>query len=219
MIPDNIKWEYLTWSYTEQLIVDRESDSIEHIQRIRHGCTITRKYQVEEGVSNLLDNLEADSLFDCIEGPPGDVVDNPNESKDYVIAIDFKKNPQRVINGSFDKNGLPLDWPKFAEDILNFMQFYGSGEILDPSVYRKAKRREGEYMFCSVEFNEGGKSYFYISEDDTIESGDFVIVPVGKDANTAVAEVIDIEYYSMERAPFPIEKVKHIIRKCSSDGV
>lgn len=93
------------------------------------------------------------------------------------------------------------------------MRFYGWGEILDPSVYRKFKRRAGEYMFCSVEFNEGGKRYYYISEDDTIEVGDFVIVPVGMDAHTATVEVVDIEYFSEENAPFPIEKAKYIIRK------
>ncbi|HOJ12192.1 MAG TPA: hypothetical protein PK733_16605 [Clostridiales bacterium] len=66
-------------------------------------------------------------------------------------------------------------------------------------------------MFCSVEFTEGGKSYYYISDDDTIEVGDLVIVPVGKDEHTATVEVVNIEYFSEEKAPFPIEKAKHII--------
>lgn len=209
--PDDAEWDYVTWDYTEQLIVDRESESIEHIQNIGTGCTITRKYQVEEGVSSLLNDLDADSLFENIEGNPPDVLDNPNESKDYTITVNFKKKPQLVIKGSFDKNGLPNDWPEFAGDIFNFMRFYGLGEILDPSVYSKAKRRAGEFMFCSVEFTEGGKSYYYISDDDTIEVGDLVTVPAGKDEHTATVEVVNIEYFSEEKAPLPIEKAKHII--------
>ncbi|MEA5135580.1 MAG: hypothetical protein VB035_05515 [Candidatus Fimivivens sp.] len=40
---------------------------------------------------------------------------------------------------------------------MNFMCFYGMGDILNPSVYRKAKRKSSDYIFCSVEFEEGGK--------------------------------------------------------------
>ncbi|MDQ0155453.1 hypothetical protein [Robertmurraya andreesenii] len=203
----------ITWEYSEQLVIDRETETIEHILQIGSGCVVTRKYQVEEGVSSFLDDLDADTLFESIEGNPPDVIKNSNETKDYTIKIDFKRKPQSVIKGTYDRNGLPKDWPEFANDIYNFMRFYGWGEILDPSVYRKFKRRAGEYMFCSVEFNEGGKRYYYISEDDTIEVGDFVIVPVGMDAHTATVEVVDIEYFSEENAPFPIEKAKYIIRK------
>lgn len=216
-VPPSENVDTVTWDYSEQLVIDRETETIEHIQRIGSGCVVTRKYQVEEGVSSFLDDLDADTLFEYIEGNPTDVVENPNETKDYTIRIDFKKNPHRVIKGSYDKNGLPKDWQEFADDIFNFMRFYGLGEILDPSVYRKAKRRASEYMFCRVEFNEGGKNYYYISDDDTIEVGDFVIVTAGKDAHTVIVEVVDIEYFSEEDAPFPIEKTKHIIRKCNDD--
>jgi len=210
-VPDDVRWEYITQDYTEQLIVDRESNSIEYIQRIGSDCIITRKYQVREGVYSLLDDMDADLLFENIEGNPTDVVDNANETKEYTITIDFKKKPQRVIKGSFDKNGLPKDWPEFAGDIFDFMRFYDLGEILDTTVYSKAKHRAGEYMFCSVKLNEGGKNYYYISDDDTIEVGDFVIVPVGNYENTFIVEVVNIEYFSEEKAPFPIEKTKHII--------
>jgi hypothetical protein len=207
----------VTWDYTEQLVVDRGAESIEHIQRVGSSCIVTHKYQVEEGVSSFLDSLDAESLFENIEGNPPDVVENPNETKDYVITVDFKKKPQLVLKGTYDKNGLPEDWPEFAEEIWSFMRFYGFGEILDPSIYRKAKRRTGDYIFCSVEFDEGSKSYYYLTDDDALKVGDFVIVPVGHDGHTAVVEVVDIEYYSEEHAPFPINKMKRIIRKCSNE--
>lgn len=209
--PDDAECDYVTWDYTEQLTVDRELESIECIQNIGTGCTVSQKYQLKGAVSSLLDDLYADSLFENIKGNPPDVMDNPNEIKNYTITVSFKKKPQLVIKGSFDKNGLPNDWPKFAEYIFYFIQYYGLNEILDPAIYSKAKRRDGEFMFCSVEFSEGGKSYYYISDDDTIEVGDLVIVPVGKDGHTATVEVVNIEYFSEEKAPFPIDKAKHII--------
>ena len=89
--------------------------------------------------------------------------------------------------------------------MFNFIRFYGLGEILDPSVYGKVKRRKSEYIFCSVTFDEGYKSYYYLT-DDSIEIGDFVLVPAGKDNHEAVVEVVNIEYFSEENVPLPIEK-------------
>lgn len=89
------------------------------------------------------------------------------------------------------------------------------GEVLDPSVYGKAKRRKSEYIFCSVTFDDGYKSYYYLTDDDSIEVGDFVLVPAGKDNHEAVVEVVNIEYFSEENVPLPIEKTKRIIRKCT----
>lgn len=215
--PPSETLDTLTWDYTEQLVVDRGTESIELIQNIGSGRVVTHKYKVEEGVSSFLDSLEAESLFENIEGNPPDVVENPNETKDYVITVDFNKKPQLILQGSFDKNGLPKDWPELAEDIWSFIRFYGFGEILEPSIYRKAKRRATDYIFCSVEFDEGGKSYYYLTDDDTLEVGDFVIVPVGYGDHTAVVEIVDIEYFSEEDAPFPVKKTKSIIGKCTKD--
>lgn len=164
-----------------------------------------------------MDDFDAQDLFSHIEGNPDDVVETPCETKDYRITINYKKNPQRVIEGSYDKNGLPDDFADFAETVFDFIRFYGMGEIFDPSVYGKVKRRQSEYIFCSVTFDEGYKSYYYLTNDDSIEVGDFVIVPAGKDNHEAVVEVVNIEYFNDENAPLSAEKTKRIIRKCTDD--
>ena len=145
------------------------------------------------------------------------MIDSPNETKDYRITIDYKKNTQRVIKGSYDKNGLPEDFADFAEEVFEFIRFYGMGEILDPSVYGKIKRCQSEYIFCSVTFDEGCKSYYYLTDDDSIEVGDFVLVPAGKDNREVIVEVVNIEYFNEEDVPLPVEKTKKIIRKCTND--
>ena len=215
--PISEETEYVTWDYTEQLIVDRELEIIEHTQNIGTGCIVSHKYKVEGGVEGLLDDLDADYLFDNVEGNPPDIIDTPNETKEYTITIDFNKNPQRVIRGTFDKNGLPDDFADFAETVFSFMRFYGFGEILDSSIYGKVKRHKNDYIFCSVTFDEGYKSYYYITDDDSIEVGDSVLVPAGKDNHTAIVEVVNIEYFSEKDTPLPVEKTKHIIRKCTDD--
>lgn len=214
---EDADWEFVTWDYTERLIIDRTTETLEHIQNIGTGCKVSRKYEIEGGIESLLENFDAEDLFTRTEGNPDDVIDTPNETKDYTITIEYKKNPPRTIMGSYDKNGLPEDFSDFAETVFDFIRFYGLGEILDPSVYGKAKRRKSEYIFCSVTFDEGYKSYYYLTEDDSIEIGDFVLVPAGKDNHEAVVEVVNIEYFSEENVPLPIEKTKRIIRKCADE--
>lgn len=168
-------------------------------------------------MENLLDGIDPDELFGEIEGNPDDVIEIPLETKDYTITVDFKKGPQRIIQGTYDKKALPKSWGAFANDVWEFIRFYGFGEILDPSVYGKAKRRSQDYIYCSVEFDEGYKSYYYITDDDSIEVGDYVIVPAGKDSHHAVAEVVNIEYFPEDDVPLPVEKTKRIIRKCTDE--
>lgn len=189
----------------------------QHIQNIGSGCVVSRKYYVQGGIEGLLDDIDADDLFGEIEGNPDDVVDNPFETKDYTITVDFKKGSQRVIQGTYDKKALPEFWSEFADEVRHFMQFYGFGEILDPDVYGKVKRSKRDYMYCSVEFEEGYKTYYYISDDDTIEVGDYVVVPAGKDNHHAIVEVVEIEYFPEADVPLPLEKTKHIIRKCTKE--
>ena len=155
-------WEFVTQDYIGQLIIDRETERLEHIQNIGMGCKVSRKYEIEGGIESLLDDFE-----------------------------------------------------KFADTVYDFIRFYGLGEILDPSVYGKAKRRTTDYIFCSVIFDEGQKSYYYLTEDDSIEVDDYVIAPAGKDNHEAIVKVVDIEQFAEDATPLPVEKTKQIIRKCT----
>lgn len=214
---EGAEWKFVTWDYTERLIIDRKTETLEHIQNIGTGCKVSRKYEIEGGIESLLENFNAEDLFAHIKGNPDDVIETPNETKDYTITIEYKKQPSRTMTGSYDKNGLPEDFADFAKTVFDFIRFYSMGEILAPSVYGKVKRRKSEYIFCSVTFRGGYKSYYYLTEDDSIATGDFVLVPAGKDNHQAIVKVVNIEYFSKENAPLPIEKTKKIIRKCTDE--
>ncbi|GMW04540.1 MAG: hypothetical protein AMXMBFR85_05230 [Dehalococcoides mccartyi] len=213
VIPEGSAWEYATWDYSEHITIDRKSEVLEHIQNIGSGCQVSRKYHVEEGVTALLDNIDADGFFAHTEGNPPDVVFNPLETKDYKITVDCLYGEQKVLTGTFDKNGLPDDFSDFADTVFDFMRFYGMGEILDPAVHGKPLRKKTDYIFCNVQFDDYGKTYCYLSDDDTLEAGDYVVVPVGKDNRETIVQIESIEYHSAEDAPFPLDKIKKIIRK------
>lgn len=217
--PADVTWDKVTWDYSERFIIDGKTDTLEHVQNIGTGCRVTKKYEVEEGISSFLKSFDAEELFAYIEGNPEDVVETSDETKDYVITIDYKKNPQRVITGTFDRKGLPEDYSEFIEEVFDFMRFYGFGELFNPAVYGKAKRCKSEYIFCSVTFDEGYKSYYYLTDDDSIEIGDTVVVPAGKDNHEAIVEVVNIEYFDEYNAPLPLDKTKKILRKYEEDGL
>lgn len=80
-------------------------------------------------------------------------------------------------------------------------------------------KNQGDLIFCSVVFDEGGKSYYYLTEDDTLKIGDLVCVPVGTDGGESIAEVVKIEYFAEEDAPFPLNKMKSILRKCTEEDL
>lgn len=92
------------------------------------------------------------------------------------------------------------------------------GEIIDPNLYNKTKCLKSEYIFLSVTFDEGYKTYYYLTDDNSIEVGALVLVPAGKDNHEALVKVERVEYFSKEQALLPIEKTKGIIRKYKSMG-
>ena len=212
VIPLDATWEYVTWDYNESLLIDGENEVIEVVSQIGSGCKVTHIYEIEEGVSSLLYDLE-DDLFACMETTPPDIIENPMETKEYEIRVLYRDGGERTITGTYDKYGLPTDWADFIDHVWSFIRFYGIGEIFDPAQYNKTRRRASDLIFCKVEFDEYGQEYTYIADTDDYEVDDLVVVPAGRDNREAVVKIISIEFRQFEDAPFPIEKTKHILRK------
>ena len=208
----------VTIQYKERMIIDYESETIEYIRRLGSGCEVTQKLYVQDGIRELLEDIDVDELFGEVEGGSSDVSDNSSETRDYTITVDFKKRPQRVFQGVYDKTGLPKYWGDFAYNLWEFIHFYDSEEILNSNfIYRKLcySKQDYDYIYCSVAFSEGGKTYYYRArEEDDIEVGDRVEVPVGEWGHETTATVMDVEYFLEDEVPLPVESTKYIIRKC-----
>ena len=97
------------------------------------------------------------------------------------------------------------------------MEIFQSLGIFRRRYFRTSE--QGVVYFCSVVFDEGYKTYYYLTDDDSIEIGDSVLVPAGKDNHEGIVEVVNIEYFSEENVPLPVEKTKKIIQKCIEDRV
>ena len=206
------KYSYDSQDYSETLVIDSNTESIEYIRKIGSGCVIISNCYVDEGVSTLLERLN-ENAFSNIHGNPPDVIDDPLKTKDYKIIIASKHGEKNTITGTFDKNGLPICWPDVIKEIYDFMSFYGIGEIFDKRIFGKAKRRESDLIFCNVVFDDRGRTYCYIADSDDYTEGDLVIVPTGPENRETVVRIESIEYHPAEEAPYPLKQIKHILRK------
>lgn len=68
--------------------------------------------------------------------------------------------------------------------------------------------------YASVKYKENqGKTFYYISNIENLKIGDYVWVPVKNEESPGIVE--NIEIFSYNELPFPIERTKTIIRKSS----
>lgn len=89
----------------------------------------------------------------------------------------------------------------------------------NPPCNEDMKRFEDDtiYTFIGVLFPYTSHHYHYLTDDDSITIGDYVVVPVGVENKESVAKVVSVEKHLRISAPFPIEKTKKIIGKYVKD--
>ena len=107
--------------------------------------------------------------------------------------------------------GLPDDWDEFAEDLFNFLSFYGFADILDSKFYGKRMRCEDDVIHLKVRFDSSERLYSYRTDNDRLDVGDDVIVPVGADNEPKIATVVEKVYYKKDEEPTFGGKIKTVM--------
>ena len=204
----------LPWS--ENLVIDRSSQTIEYSWNYKSGYSVSHTYRLNDEIGNLLDKFDPRIFFTTISGTIKSTTVQSDSENSYTVSIVYNNCLGRVISGTFDKTGLPQDFPYFSKEVYRLIKNFFSGDMFDPSVYSAVSRHTSSYIYCKVMFEENGKSYYYITDDETINIGDLVVVPAGPDNAESVVKVVDIHRYSIEDVPFPVEKTKRILRKLES---
>lgn len=133
--PEGVDWEYVTWDYREQLVIDRASESIEYERVLGSGCAVKTIYHVEEGVAAFLDSHAPDALLQP-EGnaPVPEAPKTPLEVRTYRVTVLKRHGEARTRESVCGRDGLSGEWEEFLTDLRDFLAFYnGMAEILDPS--------------------------------------------------------------------------------------
>ncbi len=201
----------ITWEYKDHLVIDRQTETIEDTLQLAEQCDVTRKYHVADGISSFLDDLDIETLFTVFNEPEADILPSPEGTAEYEVKVEFYRQEPRIISGKYDKQGLPKDWPEFIESLYDFISFYGFGEMFDKKQYEKTYRKKNDYIFLSVKFGDYGKPYYYLTDDDSIQTGEQVVVPVGDEGAERIVRVSKKQYFQADNVPMSLEKVKSII--------
>lgn len=215
---DEVAPEFV-WDYEERLTIDRDSSTFELVRDFAPDLQLKLSFKTEERVSELLDELSEMRLFKREGGFPQDVLPLASEERRYSIKLSYLDAPERRLEGSFDAEGLPPDFKDFAEKITVFLSYYGQPEFLDPVNYLQPRRREGELIYCRVEFENSSKSYYYLADEDLYVRGDYVMVPLGPENIPTMGRVIKVEYVKPDEAPWPPEETKKILRHVTREDL
>lgn len=130
---------------------------------------------------------------------------------DWKLELVNAEGKTFVYQGSLYKelmiNGVGLSYllRKYLK-MTDLFAFDGDARI---SISRKAE----EYIFVNVSFDWGAKTYCYLCDDELIQEGDEVLVPIGKDGELKAVYVESVELHTAEDAPFPIDKCKKVVRR------
>lgn len=119
--------------YYEILIIDRQTETLKHEQRVEGICEISKIYKVDQIISSFLDQWDY-SFFNQIAGNENDTIEDNNPRRDFQITIDFRKRPQHKIIGTYDKNSLPKSWWSFVNNLLELLLHIGIGDLFNPSI-------------------------------------------------------------------------------------
>ena len=201
----------ITWEYKDHLVIDRQTETIEDTLQLAEQCDVTRKYHIADGISSFLDDLDIETLFTEFNKPGADVLPSPEGTAEYEVKVEFYRQEPRILSGKYDKQGLPKDWPEFIESLYDFISFYGFGEMFDKKQYEKTYRKKNDYIFLSVKFGDYGKPYYYLTDDDSIQIGEQVVVPVGDEGAERIVRVSKKQYFQADNVPMSLKKVKSII--------
>lgn len=102
---------------------------------------------------------------------------------------------------------------------LNIYEYETEREFLQALVVAKeeflevARNDKTIYHYCGVVYKDNPYPYHYRTNDTTLKIGDKVVVPVGSKNEEVVAEIVSVEQHTRLTVPYPVEKVKFILRK------
>jgi len=219
-VPSAYRWEDDVPEYQEgsaRLVIDRGSGTVETTLTKSNGSRAVFRYERPDYVSDLLDGVSDPLFFQVNDAAAADVAEPQDPARTYELLLEREDGGQTVFSGRYDRFGLPERFPVFMEKVAPCLRAFDDS-LFSRKVYQHTPRRKTDLIYCSVEFLGGGsKTYYYRTEDASLEEGDEVVVPAGKDNHLAIAEIVKVEYFLPESVPFPLEKTKMILRRCTEE--
>lgn len=192
----------------EWLLVSSEG-TITYNRRIARVGRVSLQYELKDKVAEFLKVYDDQSVFSHPKGHSPDTVQD-EVRKTYRIVVTRDSGDTSVLEGSFDKDGLPDNWPDFVGRLTDFFQGQSLGMLFDSRVYSKVLRKCNEVAFCGVDIDGVVRTRYYRCGDEICE-GDTVVVPTPRKHTMAIGRVVEIRNYPKDQIPKDMARVQEIL--------
>lgn len=217
---DSPEWDEL---YTEKIRLTRQPETINYHKITPSGAQVTQQvsFKKKQQVTQALSYLEQSKVLQKIHSDETHhkwwADKNEHERQHVKLDITYMDGSSANLTCAghlwVNPKHFPDNFPEFTQEVSRLLINSTGGEVLDAFKDYKIRPTRYDYIFCSVEFSSADKSYYYLTDDESIEIGDEVVVPVGLSNALKVVTVVDIEYFDEKHLPMPINKVKNIVQK------
>ncbi len=197
----------------ERLILDGENETLECYQE-EGEISCMQCYHLRSKMEYALQLFASLDFFDSPTLLYGDILPDPNVTAVFTITAEYADGAKKQRRGNFNRLELPPRYQAFIQ-LVEYLKDYGHSDLLSYKRANQIPRRSSDLMFCRVAFHPGERTYSYLCEIPSIQSGTWVLVPVGKENRMAVGYVERIEYRQPDNAPFPLERIKKIRCECT----
>lgn len=201
---------------------------LESLKLFREGMRVAVKCEHEDGESvnfevqprnavavflNLINQDNAEDLY------PVDLnTEQPEEcglKKMYYFVLEYESGKKFEAGGIFSRDTLPHCWSVLTKRLSMLLKEAPPLEILDQRNFSIKYPKDGDRMYCYVRFIKNSQQeYVYLCDDMAVDIGDAVLVPVGDGDGTTVCYVTRIEFLPDDEAPYPLDKINTIKKRC-----
>ena len=192
----------------EWLLISSEG-TLTYNRRIANIGRISLQYELKDKVTEFLKLYEGRNVFSRPKGHSPDTVQDEIR-KTYKMVVTRDDGDTSVLEGSFDKNGLPGDWADFVGRLTDFFQDQNLGILFDSRSYNKVLRKNDEVAFCGVDINGMVRTRYYRCGDEICE-GDTVVVPTPMKHTMAIGRVVEVRHYPKDQVPKDMARTQEIL--------
>ena len=194
--------------YTEVMSLDRRSQKLIYRRSFNDETYVQTEYRNMNEVSIGLDMF--DRYF--VEAPHLMLDEANNEPPPKLdVRVGYHDGSTEQYVWHYNRTCLPDNWPQFMGVIGHRLQLSTMFiSMITPSVYLKGAKA-GELIYCTVRIPSLNRSYYYITNDNSLGKGDKVLVPFGDENVPMSGEITKVEYVFPEDAPLPVEETKAIL--------
>lgn len=194
---------------TNEWLLISSQGSITYNRRVANMGRVSLQYELKDKVAEFLKLYEDQDVFSRPKGNPADAVQD-DVRKTYRIVVTRDDGDTSVLEGSFDKDGLPDNWADFVGRLKDFFQGQSLGMLFDSRVYSKVLRKSNEVTFCGVDIDGAVGTRYYRCGDEICES-DTVVVPTPMKHTMAIGRVVEIRHCPKDQIPKDMARVQEIL--------